>query len=56
MEKRLVTDLFKEWWEMNGPCPNVFAILEVVNPAVRERFQEYHEYVEDLWYNDPWTS
>ena len=55
---QLATDLFKERWrsEMNGPCPNVFAVLEIVNPAVRERFQDYRDYMEDLQYDHYWVS
>lgn len=40
---------------MNGPCPKVFAVLEVVNPAVRERFSVYRDYMEDLWFDDYWV-
>ena len=53
----LATGLFEERWrsEMNGPCPNVFAILEIINPAVRDKFSNYRDYMEDLWYNDYWV-
>ena len=28
---------------MHGPCPNVFAVLEIINPSVRERFSDYRD-------------
>ena len=52
----LATKLFGERWrnEWNGPCPNVFAVLEVVNPAVRERFRDYRDDIEDNWTAKGW--
>ena len=41
----LATELFEEHWrcEMHGPCPNVFAVLEVINPSVRDKFADYRD-------------